>query len=162
MLGIDPGKTGALALLDTDTGALVAVTDMPTADKVVDHVLLAATVRQLAPVDVAAVELVGSRPGEAPSFAFRFGRSYGIILGVMAGVNVPVELVHPARWKRDLRLSGDKSASRSMASARWPDDAPLFRRIKDDGRAEAALLAFWLHHHSGRLVLPAVRSSVPW
>jgi hypothetical protein len=30
-----------------------------------------------------------------------------------------------------------------MAANLWPDKADLFKRAKDDGRAEAALIAHW-------------------
>jgi crossover junction endodeoxyribonuclease RuvC len=34
-----------------------------------------------------------------------------------------------------------KDAARGAAIARWPAKAALFARVKDDGRAEAALIA---------------------
>jgi hypothetical protein len=37
--------------------------------------------------------------------------------------------------------AGAKDAARSEAIRRWPDKARLFARVKDDGRAEAALIA---------------------
>jgi crossover junction endodeoxyribonuclease RuvC len=36
---------------------------------------------------------------------------------------------------------GAKDAARSEAIHRWPAKAGLFARVKDDGRAEAALIA---------------------
>jgi crossover junction endodeoxyribonuclease RuvC len=35
---------------------------------------------------------------------------------------------------------GAKDAARSNAIRRWPAKADLFARVKDDGRAEAALI----------------------
>ena len=36
---------------------------------------------------------------------------------------------------------GAKDAARAEAIRRWPNNAALFARVKDDGRAEAALIA---------------------
>ena len=46
-------------------------------------------------------------------------------------------------WKAALNLSSAKSASREQASLTFPDDAAQWARVKDDGRAEAALLAWY-------------------
>lgn len=47
--------------------------------------------------------------------------------------------VRPSHRSRDSLHS--KDASRSEAIRRWPAQASLFARVKDDGRAEAALIA---------------------
>lgn len=91
------------------------------------------------------VELVGARPGEGAVGAFAFGRSLGVVLGVLAALSIPVTLIAPAAWKRTIGIApgkdGAKDAARSEALRRWPDKAALFARVKDDGRAESALLA---------------------
>jgi crossover junction endodeoxyribonuclease RuvC len=51
-------------------------------------------------------------------------------------------LVRPRAWKKDMGLTADKDESLSMARELWPD-APLARK-KDNGRAEALLIAEWL------------------
>ena len=53
-------------------------------------------------------------------------------------------LTAPA-WKRAIGIppgKGMKDLARAAAVHRWPDKADLFARTKDDGRAEAALIAF--------------------
>jgi crossover junction endodeoxyribonuclease RuvC len=37
----------------------------------------------------------------------------------------------------------DKTASRRLACQKWPAFSHLWARVKDDGRAEAALLAYF-------------------
>lgn len=65
-----------------------------------------------------------------------------MVAGVLAGLGTPVTYVQPAVWKRRAGLIGaSKSASRHLATATWPDHAPAFRKARDDGRAEAALIA---------------------
>jgi hypothetical protein len=56
---------------------------------------------------------------------------------------MPVQMVSPATWKRKAGVPSDKNGARVMASRYWPGAAEQFRRVKDDGRAEAALLARW-------------------
>jgi len=149
VLGIDPGLGGALALL-TSEGMLVDVDDMPVLSdgaagrRAINVPLLTARVRAWG-ADMAFVELVGPRPGEGAVGAFGFGRSRGIIEGTLGALAVPVEMVAPAWWKRRVGIPpgkiGTKDAARSEAIRRWPARADLFARVKDDGRAEACLIA---------------------
>jgi len=43
-------------------------------------------------------------------------------------------------WRHPGR-AGAKDAARSEAIRRWPTKGALFARVRDDGRAEAALIA---------------------
>jgi crossover junction endodeoxyribonuclease RuvC len=149
ILGIDPGIGGALALL-SDAGELVDVLDMPVlrdgpkGRAAVNGPLLAEAIYRWHATR-AYVELVGARPGEGAVGAFSFGRSRGIIEGVLAAAGVPVEMIAPPAWKRAVGIgpgrAGAKDMARSEAIRRWPGKAGLFARVKDDGRAEAALIA---------------------
>lgn len=92
--------------------------------------------------DHAFVEFIGARPGEGPAGAFAFGRSRGVVEGVLAAAGIPCTFIAPASWKRAVGLSlASKDAARAEAIRRWPCHADLFARVKDDGRAEAALVA---------------------
>ena len=149
VIGIDPGLGGALALLTSD-GVLLDLDDMPVlADgaagrRAINAPLLAARVRAWG-AGLAFCELVGPRPGEGAVGAFGFGRSRGIIEGVLGTMAVPVEMIAPAWWKRRIGIppgkDGAKDLARSEAIRRWPAMADRFARKKDDGRAEAALIA---------------------
>ena len=63
----------------------------------------------------------------------------------MAASGVPVAFLTPPAWKRlvgiALGKAGAKDAARSEAVRRWPAKAALFSQIRDDGRAEACLIA---------------------
>jgi crossover junction endodeoxyribonuclease RuvC len=76
--------------------------------------------------------------------AFAFGRSRGIVEGVLAAAGIPATFIAPAAWKRAIGIQpgreGAKDAARAEALRRWPSHASLFARVKDDGRAEAALI----------------------
>ena len=150
VLGVDIGAHGALALVDADTGELVDVFDMPTlADgpkgRVAVNAPLLAELVYRAHAGHAFVEMVGARPGEGPSGAFAFGRCRGVIEGVLGAAGVPATHLTPAVWKRAVGIppgkDGAKDMARSEAIRRWPSKAGLFARVKDDGRAEAALIA---------------------
>ena len=146
ILGIDPGVSGALALLVE--GKVEEIIDMPsisvrgkarvTATGVTDAVV------KLNP-DLVAIEEVGVMPRQGIASGFSFGYGAGILEGVCAALSRPIHLVRPNVWKREAGVPADKGAARQMASRRWPDHSPLFARVKDDGRAEAALLAYWLY-----------------
>ena len=149
VLGIDIGSQGAVALL-TSTGELLEIADMPVlrdgpkGRPNVSAALLADIVANMK-ASTAYVEYVGARPGEGAVGAFAFGRSRGVIEGVCGAAGVPLAFLTPAHWKRLVGIppgkEGAKDAARSEAIRRWPVHAALFARVRDDGRAEAALIA---------------------
>ena len=160
-IGVDPGKTGAVALLDS-YGALVAIHDMPLAGGDVSPHLLANLEDWrnnsnpggdfdnpgVGAFDVAVIEDVHSMPKQGVASSFGFGRSKGVAEGVFAGAGLRLVYVAPSTWKRALGLTKDKDACRRRAIELWPAHCKLFARVKDDGRAEAALIAWW-HHRYG-------------
>ncbi len=144
-LGHDPGISGALAVVD-HKGQLRAAVDMPlaygliapgqTADLIVPWNTPALV--------VAAVERVHSMPRQGVASTFKFGQAYGTVLGVLGALGIPVEHPTPQTWKKHHGLIGEeKDAARLLAIELWPDKAELFRRKKDCGRADAALIALW-------------------
>lgn len=151
VVGVDPGLTGALAIISA--GALLAVDDMPVAGGDISAQLLAVWAREwiegcTTPELAAIVEDVHSMPKQGVASSFKFGRGKGVVEGVLAGAGWPLHYVSPAKWKRDMRLTKDKGACRQRACELWPSRADLFRRVKDDGRAEAALIAYWFTNHA--------------
>jgi crossover junction endodeoxyribonuclease RuvC len=141
-IGIDPGKHGAIALLDP-AGHIIAIEDMPDATGAALGAQLRALIDDFAPheIDAAWVEQVHAMPKQGVSSTFTFGMGYGAILGALGALGVPVHHVTPAHWKRTQRVSKDKASSRQRAVELWPSEAGYFARVKDDGRAEAALIA---------------------
>jgi crossover junction endodeoxyribonuclease RuvC len=146
VIGIDPGIEGAGTVLDTG-GELIEVFDLPIvgegAGRRIDAANLADLIRAHAPYRLAVVEQVASRPGQGVSSPFKFGQSYGAILGVVGALAIPVRHVTPAKWKKALGLSSDGEASRARAIETWPTHAGLFARKRDHNRAEAALLGLY-------------------
>lgn len=148
ILGIDPGINGAMALYDPEKDELIRVHSMPK-DKEgkIDTFALALVFDSFASnVSYAVLEDVHSMPGQGVVSMFNFGQSVGLIKGILASHNVPVYLVKPAVWKGSLGLGRDKEDSRTMAIKMFGEN--YFPRKKDEGKAEAALLAhfgkrFW-------------------
>lgn len=149
VLGIDPGLSGAVAVVSS-AGDLLDVHDMPVlrdgakGRATVNAPLLAEIIRKTG-ATTAYVEFVGARPGEGAVGAFAFGRCRGVIEGVAAALGLPIAFLTPPTWKRVVGIppgkDGAKDAARSEAIRRWPVMASKFARVKDDGRAEAALIA---------------------
>jgi crossover junction endodeoxyribonuclease RuvC len=147
ILGIDPGLNGAIAWV-SDTGHLIRVADMPTVEvagkkKVSPQMLVAMLEEHDDLIKLAAIEEVGAMPGQGVTSMFNFGYSAGILAGVCAGLRVPVSLHRPSVWKRAAGVPADKGGARQMAQRFWPGCRD-FDRVKDDGRAESALLARWV------------------
>lgn len=145
VLGCDPGQTGALSLIDTD-GWTLSVFDMPqeagTGKRTAVSPTGVAIAIQRARPDHAYIEEVASSPQMGVASAFAFGRSYGILLGACAA-DAMLTTVRPQVWKAKLACPKDKSQARRRAQQLFPNHYKLFERVKDDGRAESALIALY-------------------
>lgn len=147
ILGIDPGLSGALAFLDTTTDAVV-VMDMPTVEVVrngktkreVSAALIADLVAGKGVVQ-AFVERVSAMPGQGVSSMFSFGRSVGVLEGVLAAYEIPTTLVTPQAWMKAMSVRAGKDGSRERAMQLFPQYADQFARKKDNGRSDAVLIA---------------------
>jgi crossover junction endodeoxyribonuclease RuvC len=154
IVGVDPGASGALAVLDE--GLLKTVSDMPvlkirrgkTDKPEVDGYALSGLFRQWKP-DIVVIEQVGGIPGQSAPAAFNFGRSAGAVEYTAKALSLRVEMVAPVTWKKALRCNEGKDGARALASRLWPAQAGLFARVKDDGRAESALVAEWGRRNFG-------------
>ena len=152
VIGIDPGISGAIAVFKD--GKLDAVIDMPTlkiasGKTMKSHISAIGLVRILETSTLVhnsvhiVIEKVGAMPGQGVSSMFNFGRSAGIIEGVVAAMHFPSTYVTPAAWTKAVGRAAGKDASRMRAMELFPSKADLFKRAKDDGRADAALIAYW-------------------
>lgn len=149
ILGVDPGALGAVAWVD-EFGALIAVEDTPTvavrSGKTLKNriavLLFVALVTARRP-DHAVVETAGAMLGQGISSTYVFDHGAGLLEGALAGMLVPVSGGTPSVWKKSMKLTSDKGLARQMAMRFWPAMANRFAQAKDDGRAEAALIALW-------------------
>lgn len=113
ILGIDPGISGAIAVLDGE-------------HNYIDHLLMptiktgksnringAAIVSFLRSYDIshAYLEQVNSMPKQGVASTFNFGHAAGVIEGIIQGMFIPYTLVTPQSWKKKTGLIGtDKAA----------------------------------------------------
>ena len=148
VIGIDCGLSGAISVLDD--GKLVSVHDMPTltietnkkAKRQVSAPMLSDIIDEINPHH-AYVEKPASRTGQSVVAMFGFGRSLGVVEGVLAALHIPVTYVAPATWTKAMGKAQGKDASRHRAMELFPEHQQLFKRVMDDGRAEASLIAVW-------------------
>jgi hypothetical protein len=150
IMGCDPGNSGAVAFYFPKFANVVSVRDVPLVDGQIDSAALGALIDQFKP-DLALVELVGARPGQGVTSMFRFGVAFGRLTGVISSKHIPLHYVTPGKWKKHFRLSAEKEEARDLAIRLWPA-SDLFRRKKDHGRAEAALIA----KYAAEVLIPAV------
>ena len=157
IVGVDPGFSGALGFYDLQRRQLLDLMDMPCidpkgfthwrstgkADRIQFNIpKLAKVFQDLKPkIRLVVVEKVGPHPGMGVAGCFRFGHGAGLIEGVLHALQLQLQLVHPAVWKGALNLSGDKNLSRKLATQHFPEFKDYFTHKRDDGRAEACLLA---------------------
>lgn len=156
-LGIDPGFDGAVAFYNPVDGALVVV-DMPTHDivrnkkqrRALDIYGLGLLMDRWRPlVRAAVIEQVNAMPDQGIASAFVFGENYGTVKALVAGNLIPMHLSPASEWKKQMRLPSGlskpalKDASRALASKLLPRHADKWPLKKHDGRAEAALLAWY-------------------
>lgn len=146
--GIDPGITGAIAFYRPDDERLV-IYDMPTRPKgerrEVCPNVSALYLSKFFPRfrGIAVVEKVASMPNDGGVQAFSLGRSFGVMLGVLASLQISVLEVRPSIWKGAMDLSRDKKESLALARKLFPRQRDYFALVKHNGRAEAALLAYY-------------------
>lgn len=158
-LGIDPGVSGAIAYFRPDQDYL-DVFDMPTLTlkrgksekREVDAVALHGRldVFRSAPVILALIELAGCRPGQSVSAVHANGRNWGVAYGALTALRRPTQIVTPQSWKKALGCPAAKDGARALASRLMPQHAHFWQRAKDDGRAEAALIAVYAQRLSLR------------
>lgn len=138
IVGVDPGLTGAMALLED--GKLQDLCPMPVLGKRVQGNQVADILRCWEP-DVVVVEDIHAMPRGAIA-SFSLGWSCGVVVGVVQTLQYPLIRIRPNAWKKEMGLTGkSKDDSRLLATEMWPHWAERFRLKKDDGKAEAALIA---------------------
>lgn len=141
--GIDPGITGGVAFLSTDGEC--EVFDMPA---------LQLKRREVDPHGLALlfwkrhaghvfIEQQWCRPNDSGPGGFAVGKGFGIILGVLAACGIPYTIVSPQKWKKALNVPASKDGARARAGQLLPNAAHNWQRVKDDGKAESALIALY-------------------
>jgi crossover junction endodeoxyribonuclease RuvC len=156
ILAIDPGITGAFALLDHNH--VVELDHLPVhlaqhgrAAKVRGELDLHALKDTLAPhrIDHVLIERVGAMPKQGVASTFRFGQASGALYGLIVGLGLPVTFVRPQQWQQFHRIGGAPDAARQRALELFPGLSRELARKRDDQRCDALLIGVYgLFHGS--------------
>jgi hypothetical protein len=161
VLGIDPGVTGAWAVIDCQPDSkgvppeVLQIGDLPVKTirmsrrdtKRLDVAGLENLFLDLlAPglgVDRVFVERLTGAPGITSTTAFSLGWTAGVLDTVLTNHGwKDYKSCHPSAWKRALLVPADKSAAKARATKLFRSDKH-WPKEKDHNRAEAALIALY-------------------
>jgi len=151
-IGIDPGLNGAIAVIDPD-GKLhledtpVLLPDPKKGKREYDEAGMRRCLASWFVIDEAkaVIEKQQAFPGQGVSSTFRTGMGYGIWRGLLAGLQIPYEIVGPRTWKKEMLKDMDQSSkASSLLKAKQLFPTADITLKKHDGRAEALLMAEYL------------------
>jgi len=156
IIGIDPGKTGAVAVLKNEV--MVSLVKCPVkrvktgrAPKEYDLAAMYALLHAYSENAVVYMERVGAFPihgrVQGAVSMFSFGEGYGGWRMAATALGLPLVLVRPQAWKQALLKGTDrgKDAAIRVFKKRWPTWSltPGKRVVEDHNLAEAALIALY-------------------
>jgi hypothetical protein len=170
-IGIDPGKTGAAAMLDS-TFQLIGCEDCPVIKTVtkpkkkggrpgVKNEFAVASMSDVLRTFLGALdyetnqvraflERASPMPKQGLSSTFSTGRGWGIWEGIVAGLGLSYEIVSAVVWQkvmfRGTPLGDSKSRSLARVQRLFPTlslKKPGGRVLSMDGRSDAVLIAYW-------------------
>lgn len=143
IIGIDSGITGAIAIM-RNSGTLLDCFDMPTLmdgkRRLIDVNSLKRTFSQ---ATVVIIEKAQSMPGNGGVAMFNYGMSYGMILGLCEGLEIPIHPVHPATWKKAMLKDMPKGKDSSIIKVLQLYPNLQFKRKKDHGMSDAILIGLY-------------------
>jgi crossover junction endodeoxyribonuclease RuvC len=149
IIGIDPGLSGGIAVLDNNK--VLDLFDMPVmADgkknkKQLNSALLAKLIKEKtsnSSESAVIVEQVNAMPGQGVTSMFNFGQTFGAIKGICATLELPIFFVRPSKWKKHFELiNSSKDASRTKAIEMYPHLAEKLSKKKDVNKSDAILIA---------------------
>lgn len=152
ILGIDPGLTGAVALMAMD-GTSVHLYDTPSfvlGGKRRDYdvpgmvrLLIDPTTGATGHIEHVFIERQQSRPGAAVQAVFKIGYGFGLWVGILSAFRVPHSVVSPQVWQREMyagAVGEGKERSLLIASRLYP--GIVIPKDRHD-RADALLIAEW-------------------
>ena len=148
IFGIDPGLSGAIAVLEND--AVLDIIDLPVMSegKKNKRQLNSAQLSQYISKNVeninktsVVVEQVNAMPGQGVTSMFNFGQTFGAIKGISATLKLPIYFVRPSKWKKHFDLiNSSKDASRTKAIEIYPSLAEKLSKKKDVNKSDAILI----------------------
>ena len=157
IIGIDPGLSGGIAILDDLK--IFDMFDMPimSEGKKNKNQLNSAQLVNIIKKHIVSgntfviVEQVSAMPGQGVTSMFNFGQTFGSIKGICAALNLPIFYVRPAKWKKHFELiNSSKDASRTKVIEMYPSISDRLSRKKDVNKADAILIARYFRDCRGQ------------
>ena len=149
IIGIDPGLSGGIAILDNSK--VMELFDMPVMPdgkknkRQLNSALLVKLIKdhiKNLEDTVMVVEQVNAMPGQGVTSMFNFGQTFGAIKGICAALGLPIFLVRPAKWKKHFELiNSSKDSSRTKAIEMYPSISEQLSKKKDVNKSDAILIA---------------------
>ena len=149
IIGIDPGLSGAIAVLENNK--VLNIFDMPVMSegkknkRQLNSALLVNLIKRNVDLNEevsVVVEQVNAMPGQGVTSMFNFGQTFGAIKGVCAALELPIFFVRPSKWKKHFELiNSSKDASRTKVIEMYPSFADKLSKKKDVNKSDAILIA---------------------
>ena len=156
IIGIDPGISGAICFFEE--GQIKEIIDMPTmADGKKNkrqingpqtYNEIYSRITKVSKSDITVViEQVSAMPGQGVTSMFNFGQSFGILKGICSAMQLSMQFVRPAKWKKYFGLiKAEKDASRTKVIEIFPYISSNLSRKKDSNKADAILIASFFYN----------------
>ena len=107
IIGIDPGLSGAIAVLQDNKVEEIFDVPVMTDGKKNKRQLNSAQLVKLLKDNIKdneeiaiVVEQVNAMPGQGVTSMFNFGQSFGVIKGICSALSIPIYFVRPVKWKK--------------------------------------------------------------
>ena len=111
-IGVDPGKSGAIAAIYPDGGVeawKMPETERDTSDifeELINKALLEGWVVELY------LEKVHAMPGQGVTSVFSFGKNYGFLRGLIVSHKIPLIDVTPQKWQKALGVTKSETKTK--------------------------------------------------
>ena len=155
IIGIDPGLSGAIAVLDNNK--VLNIFDIPVMSegkknkRQLNSALLVSLLKQNISKNeeiAVVVEQVNAMPGQGVTSMFNFGQSFGVLKGIFSAMQIPMDFISPVKWKKHYNLiNTQKDSSRTKAIEFFPHISSQLSRKKDANKADAILIASFYYQN---------------
>ena len=156
IIGIDPGISGSICFFQD--GKIIDVVEMPTmtegkknkkqvnGSQIFNEISV--RIKKVSKNDITVViEQVSAMPGQGVTSMFNFGQSFGVLKGICSAMQLSMQFVRPAKWKKYFGLiKAEKDASRTKVIEIFPYISSQLSRKKDSNKADAILIASYFYN----------------
>ena len=149
IIGIDPGLSGAIAVLENNK--VLNIFDIPVMSegkknkRQLNSALLVNLLKENINKEeevAVVVEQVNAMRGQGVTSMFNFGQTFGALKGICAALELPIFFVRPSKWKKHFELiNSSKDASRTKAIEMYPKLSNQLSKKKDVNKSDAILIA---------------------